>query len=272
MDNILFTLDILKYGIMVVILLGITASILSPFVVLNEQSLIADGLAHVSFTALAVGMFFSSEPLYIALPIVILSSILVKWISQYSKINGDAALGMVSSVGFAIGLIVIKYSNSAIDLEGLISGNLWLRQQSDVLISLGVLIIASLFIILNYRKLLSLTFDFDYSKFMKVKSDLLSYILAAITGLFVMVGVRSIGVLLISSLLIFPVITANLFAKSFKSLFLNGSIITVIVVLIGIIVAHFMNIPAGSTIVIIYALTFVVLNLLIKLKRGNANG
>ena len=126
MDNILFTLDVLKYGIMVVVLLGITASILSPFVVLDEQSLIADGLAHVSFTALAIGMFFSNEPFYIALPIVILSSILVKWISQYSKINGDAALGMVSSVGFAIGLIVIKYSNSAIDLESLISGNLWL--------------------------------------------------------------------------------------------------------------------------------------------------
>lgn len=272
MDNILITLDVLKYGILVVILLGLTASLLSPFVVLNEQSLIADGLAHVSFTALAVGLFFSNEPFYIAIPIVVLASILVKWISQYSKLNGDAALGMVSSVGFAIGLIVIKFSNSAIDLDSLISGNLWLRQGVDVIIALVVLVIALTFIILNYRKLLSLTFDFEYSKFMKVKSDLLSYVLAAITGLFVVIGVRSIGVLLISSLLIFPVITANLFSKSFKSLFIYGSIITSIVAIVGILLAHFLNIPAGSTIVLVYALVFIILNLLTKIKKGNIHG
>lgn len=272
MDNILLTLDVLKYGILVVVILGLTASLLSPFVVLNEQSLIADGLAHVSFTALAVGLFFSNEPFYIAIPIVILSSVLVKWISQYSKLNGDAALGMVSSVGFAIGLIVIKFSKSAIDLDSLISGSLWLRQGMDVIIALIVLLISAAFIFFNYRKLLSLTFDFEYSKFMKVKSDLLSYVLAAITGLFVVIGVRSIGVLLISSLLIFPVITANLFSKSFKSLFIYGSLITTIVVLIGILLAHFLNIPAGSMIVLVYAFTFILLNLILKLKRGKIYG
>ncbi|VEU83260.1 metal ABC transporter permease [Acholeplasma hippikon] len=271
MDNLLFTLDVLKYGIMVVILLGLTASILSPFVVLNEQSLIADGLAHVSFTALAIGMFFSNEPFFIALPIVVLASILVKWISQHSKVNGDAALGMVSSVGFAIGLIVIKYASSAIELESLISGNLWLRNLNDVLMSLILFVIALVFIIVNYRKLLSLTFDFDYSKFMKVKSNLLSYVLAAITGLFVVIGVRSIGVLLISSLLIFPVLTANLFAKSFKSLFLNGSIISSAVILVGIFSAHVLNLPAGSVIVIVYAIVFIACNMILKI-RGNKNG
>lgn len=272
MDNILITLDVLKYGILVVLLLGLTASLLSPFVVLNEQSLIADGLAHVSFTALAIGLFFSNEPFYIAIPLVIIASILVKWISQYSKLNGDAALGVISSVGFAIGLIVIKFSNSAIDLDSLISGNLWLRQGMDVVIALIVLIIAALFIIINYRNLLSLTFDFEYSKFMKVKSDLLSYVLAAITGLFVVIGVRSIGVLLISSLLIFPVITANLFSKSFKSLFIYGTIITSIVALLGIFLAHVLNIPAGSMIVLVYALLFIVLNFVTKTKKGNIHG
>ncbi len=269
MDNILLILDVLKYGIIIVFTLGLAASILSPFVVLNEQSLIADGLSHVSFTALAVGLFFFDEPFYVAIPIVVLSSVLVKWISQYAKIHGDAALGMVSSVGFAIGLIVIKFSNNFIDLESLISGNLWLRKVSDVWLSLGVLLIAGTFVLLNYRKLISLTFDFEYAKFSGIKADLLSYLFAAITGIFVVVGVRSIGVLLISSLLIFPVVTANLLSKSFKELFIYGAAITFLATLVGVILAHVLNIPAGSTIVIVYAILFVTLTVTKKIARGH---
>lgn len=268
MTDLLQTLDVIKYGLFVVLFLGLTASLLSPFIVLNEQSLIADGLAHVSFTALAIGMFFSNEPFMIAVPLVIISSVIIKWISQYSKLNGDAALGIVSSVGFAIGLIIIKFNKTAIDLESLISGNIWLSQGIDVISAFIVFVVALIFIILSYRKLLSLTYDFKYAKFMKVKADLLSYVLAAITGLFIVIGVRSIGVLLISSLLIFPVITAQLFSKSFKNVFLLGSLFTVGVILIGVILAHILNIPAGSMIVLVYALTFIVLNISKKILRG----
>lgn len=257
MDNFLVTLDILKYGIIVLLLLGLTFSILSPFVVLSEQSLIADGLSHVSFTALAIGMFFMNDPFYIAIPIVVLASMLIKFIAHYTKIHADASIGIVSSVAFAIGLIIIKYSNSTIDLESLISGNLWFRNLGDVWIALGVFLIALIFIILNYRALIALTFDYDFARFKGVKVGLLSYLFAAIVGVFIVVGVRSIGVLLISSLLIFPVTTANMFSKKFKDLFIYGTLITVGVIILGIFSAHVFNVPTGSMIVLIYFLVFI---------------
>ncbi|MBN3489942.1 metal ABC transporter permease [Acholeplasma equirhinis] len=269
MDNFLMLLDVLKNGIIICILLGLTASMLSPFIVLNEQSLIADGLSHVSFTALAIGLFFFEDPYYLAIPIAAVASILVKWISTKTKIQGDAALGMVSSFGFAIGLIVIRYSNSNIDLESLISGNLWLRTTSDVYLSLTVFLLVGIFILVFYRKMVSLTYDFGFARLTGIKANLLSYAFAVLTSLFVVVGVRSIGVLLISSLLIFPVVTSNILAKNFKSLILLGILISVVVVLFGITFAHILNVPAGSMIVISYVILFMIISLIKKLTRGH---
>src|SRR5690606_40444877 len=83
----------------------------------------ADGLSHVSFTALVIGIFFMDDPFYIAIPVVVIASVLIKWLIQITKIHADSAIGIVSSFGFAIGLILIRYTNSSMDLESLISGN-----------------------------------------------------------------------------------------------------------------------------------------------------
>src|SRR5690554_148307 len=264
MTDLLLTLDILKYGIIIVILLGLTASILSPFVVLNDQSLIADGLSHVSFTALVVGIFFMDNPFYVAIPIVVVTSILIKWLIRYTKIHADSAIGIVSSFGFALGLILIRYTNASIDLESLISGNLWVRSQSDVYLTLVLFGVSALFVLLNYRKLISITFDYEHAKFTGIKVDLYNYIFAALTGVFVVIGVRSIGVLLISSLLIFPVVTSNLFAKKFPDLLMIGSIVSTVVIASGITIAHLLKQPAGSVVVIMYTLVFITLFLIKK--------
>ena len=220
MDNIISILSVLVYGIIILILLGFTASLLSPFIVLNEQSLIADGLSHVAFAAIAVGLFFSDEPIYIAIPILILTSILIKWISKVSKVGGDVSLGMVSSVGLSLGLILIKFTTTSVNLENLMTGNVWLRPVEDIYLSLGILVLVGAFILINYRKLLALTFDEDYARFMGFKVDLLGYILSALTALFVVVGIRSVGILLISSFLIFPTVIAQVYAKVLKICYL----------------------------------------------------
>jgi len=264
MTDLLLTLDILKYGIIIVILLGLTASILSPFVVLNDQSLIADGLSHVSFTALVVGIFFMDNPFYVAIPIVVVTSILIKWLIQFTKIHADSAIGIVSSFGFAVGLILIRYTNASIDLESLISGNLWFRTGSDVILTSALFVLSVIFVGFNYRKLISITFDYEHAKFSGIKADLYNYIFAALIGVFVVIGVRSIGVLLISSLLILPVVVSNLYAKKFTDLFLIGSIVSTLIIVSGLIIAHTFKQPAGSVIVILYTLTFLLLFMIKK--------
>ncbi len=267
MNDLILLLDILKYGIIIIILLGLTAAILSPFVILNDQSLIADGLSHVSFMAIAVGLFFSEEPFYVAAIIVVVASILIKWLSKKEGIKGDIALGMVSSLGIAMGFIVLKYSKSFVNIESLISGNLWLRQKVDVYLALFIFILSVVFVIVFYRKLLSLSFDYGYAKFKGVNRNLLDYLFSVIIGLFVVIGVRSVGILLISSLLIFPAVISNIFAKSFKDLFIYGTIITLVAVISGIIFAHILDLSAGSVIVLIYSFIFIVFHIFKGLEK-----
>ena len=259
MTNFLLLLDVLKYGIFIIIFLGLTASLLSPFVIINDQSLVADGLSHVSFMALAVGFFFSDEPFYIALIIVVLASVFIKWLAKKEGIKGDVSLGIVSSLGIALGFIVLKFSN------------LWLQKESDVWLSLIILVVSFIFIITFYRKLLSVSFDYEYAKFKGINAKLFDYLFAVLIGLFVVVGVRSVGILLISSLLIFPSVIANIFSKSFKDLFFIGSLVTLVTVLSGIFIAHLLDFPTGSVIVIIYVIILFIMSMIKKIIKGATN-
>lgn len=257
--DFMLILNMLKYGIIILLLLGLTASLLSPFVVLGEESMIADGLSHVSFMALAVGVIFFNEPFYVAIPIVILASILIKYLVISKKIKSDAALGIISSVSFAIGLILISFVKTTLNLETLINGSLWLRNLSDVIIVGILFILTTIFILTQYRKLISLTLDYEYAKVSKIKVNLLSYVFSSLVALFVVVGIKSVGVLLISSFLIFPLVTARVFAKNFKETFVYGMIFTSIIILFGILIAHMLNIATSSTIVVLYGAFYLIL-------------
>ncbi|HRX45740.1 MAG TPA: metal ABC transporter permease, partial [Acholeplasmataceae bacterium] len=100
--------DFIQQAIIIGVALAISAALLSPFLVLNQQAMIADGLAHVSFAGIILGVILSGEPLFIAIPFVMLASVLIKYLSTSKTINGDAAIGLVSSISFAIGLIIVK--------------------------------------------------------------------------------------------------------------------------------------------------------------------
>ncbi|VEU80497.1 metal ABC transporter permease [Haploplasma axanthum] len=257
------------YALLIAIIIGLSAAIISPFLVLNEQALIADGLAHVSFTGLAIGMLFVNEPLFVSIPFAIVLSILVKYLSQKRNINGDAALGIISTVSLAVGLIIIhKSSGFNRSIEGMLIGNMWTVNLSEIIMGIIILILIILFVTVFYRKLLLMTYDYKYAKFRGVKTTLLSYSLSVLTAILITIGVKTIGTLLISSFVIFPVIIGMQFKTSFKRTLVIGSISSIIAVFLGISVADQFDIPAGSTIVIVYAIILIVLMIIKRFIKG----
>jgi len=244
--------------------LALSAALLSPFLVLNQQAMIADGLAHVSFAGIILGILLSNEALYIALPFVMLASILIKYLSTTKTINGDAAIGLVSSVSFAIGLIMVKKGEGfSISIESMLVGNIFTASNSDLILSLVITVLISLFILFFYRSLFLMTYDENYAKFSKVKVAFLGYMLAALTSFFIVIGVRTIGTLLISALVIFPSIISSQWTKSFKNTLLLGIGSSLMIVVLGIFIAHPLEIPVGSTIVVLYAIVL-MMSLIIK--------
>ena len=256
--------DFIQNAILIGIALALSAALLSPFLVLNQQAMIADGLAHVSFAGIILGILLSNEALYIALPFVMLASILIKYLSTTKTINGDAAIGLVSSVSFAIGLIMVKKGEGfSISIESMLVGNIFTASNSDLILSLVITVLISLFILFFYRSLFLMTYDENYAKFSKVKVAFLGYVLAALTSFFIVIGVRTIGTLLISALVIFPSIISSQWTKSFKNTLLLGIGSSLLIVILGIFIAHPLEIPVGSTIVVLYAIVLMI-SLIIK--------
>lgn len=255
----LLSYDFFLRALLIGLSLGISAALLSPYLVLNQQAMIADGLAHVSFTGLVLGILLSNTALYIAIPFVMLASFLIKYLATTKTMNGDAAIAIVSSVSFAIGLILVKSSSGFnISIESMLVGNIFVATSSELILSFIILAITSLFILLSYRQLFLVTYDEDYAKFSRVPVKLLSYATALLTAFFIVVGVRSIGTLLISALIIFPSLIASQWTNSFKQTLMFGVLFSFVVVLMGLFIAHPLEIPVGSTIVVIYAILLVI--------------
>jgi len=260
--------EFVQHAIIIGIALALSAALLSPFLVLNQQAMISDGLAHVSFAGIILGVLLSNEPLYIAMPFVMLASLLIKYLATTKTINGDAAIGLVSSVSFAIGLILIKKGQGfSISIESMLVGNIFTATQTDLLLSIAITVLISAFILMFYRKLFLMTYDAQYAKFSNIRVQLLGYVLAGLTAFFIVIGVRTIGTLLISALVIFPSVISSQLTKSFKDTLLIGLLSSIVIVVAGIFIAHPLEIPVGSTIVVLYAIILMLILVIKPLLR-----
>jgi len=260
----IFQYAFIQQAFIIGLALALTSALLSPFLVLNQQAMIGDGLAHISFTGIVLGIILGLEPLYIAIPFVVIASVLIKHLASQKNLNGDAAIGLVSATSFAIGLIIVKKGQGFnISIESMLVGNIFTATTAELISSLVILVITTGFIIYNYRSLLLITYDKDYATFSKVKVRLLNYALAALTSLFIVIGVRTIGVLLISALTIFPAVFSSVWSRSFKQTVVYGIIASAIIVVLGIYIAHPWGLPVGATIVVLYAVS-VLISALIK--------
>jgi ABC-type Mn2+/Zn2+ transport system permease subunit len=254
-------------AILIGLVIGTSAALLSPYLVLSQQALIADGLAHVAFTGIILGIIFSSQPFYIALPFVVIASIIVKYLSLKKLISGDATIGVVSAVAFAIGLIVISQSSGFNRvIEGLLVGNIFTVTTTEIILALIVAVVIFGFVFINYDALLLLTYDEEYAKFSKIRTNLLNYGLSVLSALLVVIGVRTIGTLLISAMVIFPSLIASQLGKSYRSLLVIGVISAAFTSFAGIILAHLLSTPAGSTIIVLYAIELAI-TIIIKSYR-----
>lgn len=251
--------DFMRNAMILGLILGASAALLSSFLVLSKQSMIADGLSHVAFTGIIFGLLFSSQPIYFAVPFAIVASLIITYLGQVKMIEHDAAIGVVSTFTLAIGLITISLSDGFNrDIESLLTGTILSVIPADIYIGMGLLMITFGFITIFYRPLVSTTYDPIYAKFSKVKSQLLKYLLAALTATFIVIGVRTVGMLLISTFIIFPSLIASQISKSFKQNIIFSVVIALLSVFISVTISYHLDTPTGSTIVVFYTCILVL--------------
>lgn len=271
MDKIieLFSHGFIVNAVIVGVLVSLCASLLGVTLILKRYSMIGDGLSHIGFGTLSVAVAFNWSPMFVSVPVVVISAFLLLRISENSKIKGDAAIALISSAALAIGITVTSLSKGMnSDVLSYMFGSILAMEQSDVVLSVVLSLIVILIFIMFYNNIFSITFDENFSKATGSKTAFLKMILAFSTAITVVIGMRIMGTLLISGLIIFPTLTSMRVFKSFKSVIISSSIISVSCFVTGIFCSYFFSIPVGASIVIVNALTFVFFVLLgIAMKR-----
>ncbi len=275
MDNLLFILteafhyDFIIRALIVGTFIALSCSFLGIFLVLKKLSLIGDGLAHVSFGTVAISLALGASPLFFTIPLVIIASLLILRLKEKAKIDGDAAIGLVSASAVAIGVFIASTGRGFnVDLFSYLFGNILVIDNNDLYISivLSVIVIGS--IILFYHDIFAVTFDEDFAGIAGIKSRAINNLVVILTAVTIAVGIRIVGAMLISSMIIFPVVTALQFDRGFKQTILIAAALSVFSVFTGILLSFIINAPSGATIVIMNAIMFTFIFVTTKLKGG----
>jgi zinc transport system permease protein len=239
--------------------IAILCSVLGVFLVLRRLSLIGDGLAHVTFGSVAIGLFLRIYPVYVAIPVVTLSSLGILKLIEKARLNGDAAIGIVSALGIAVGIMFASLANGFnIDLFSYLFGNILSINNAEVIISICLSIILLVTILLFYHDLFSVTFDEESARVSGIKTRRINAILVLLTSLTVCLAMKMVGIMLISALLIIPSVTALQMGKGFRVTLMLSSITGVFSVIAGIFISFMADLPTGATIVILNFLFFAV--------------
>lgn len=245
------------------VLIAAVASILGVFLVLRRMSLIGDGLAHITFGSVAVVLLIGVSPLYItlaALPLVMLSSLAILKLTGSKKIHGDAAIGIVSSIGIAVGIVLASLSGGYnIDLFSYLFGNILTVNQTELSLSFIIFIIVISFVFFFYHDLFAVTFDEELAQSMGIKTKRINILLFILTAITAVLAMKVTGIMLVSAMLILPPLTALQLSISFRMTIIASVIFSMLSVIFGIIISFLLNLPAGGTIVIFNVIFFLII-------------
>ena len=248
------------------ILISFCAALIGVTLVLKRNSMIGDGLSHVGFGAFAIAAAFGFAPLWFAIPVVVISSFFILQLSDNDKIHGDSAIALLSASSLAIGTFVISIVKGVnTDINSYLFGSILSISNIDIIICIIVAILITLIYIFSYNKIFAITFDERFAKSIGIKTNIYNMIFASLCSVVVVLGMRLMGALLISSLIIFPTLSSwQLFSK-FKSVILSSIVIGILSFIIGLTTSYMLETPTGSTIVIVNLLILILSIIINKL-------
>lgn len=207
----------------------------------------------VGFASLALAVAFNLPPIYVSIPLVVIASFIIMFISQRKGESGDITIALVSTGALAIGIIITSVSTGFnVDVANYMFGSILSMTKSDVIISVAVSIALIIGYLFFYNRFFLVTYDESYAKTKGINVTTYQFLISLFTAIIVVLGMRMMGTLLISSLIVFPAFIAKGLTKSFKELVIASAIISVVCFILGIVLSFFVNLPTGASIAIIY--------------------
>ena len=241
------------------VLVSLCAALLGVSLVLKRYSMIGDGLSHVSFGALSIAVAFGWSPLQVSIPVVVVAAFFLLRITENGKLNSDAAIAVISASALAIGITVTALTTGmTTDVSSYMFGSILAMSREDVIFSVILSAVVLAMYGLCYHKIFAVTFDESFAKATGVRVNAYNVVIAVLTAVTIVLGMRMMGAMLISSLIIFPALTSMRVFKSFRSVTISSAALSLICCLIGMVASYQLSTPAGASVVVVNLLAFLI--------------
>jgi zinc transport system permease protein len=264
----LFAYGFLQRAFLAGVLIAVACAVLGLFLVLRKDAMIGHGLAHIAFAGVALGLALNVLPLAAALAVAAAAAVGVMRLKDRAGLHGDTAIGIFSSLGLAVGVLLASLARSFnVELMGYLFGDILAIEPHEV--GLTVALAAAILVVvkLNYAKLLYMTFDRDSARAAGVRVDRLDTLLMVLTAVTIVLGMKVAGILLVAALLVIPAAAGLQAAASFRAAVLTSTAVAVVSVAGGLALSIALNVPASSAIVL---LGFAAFGVLALSKKGRA--
>ena len=271
-----FSYPFVRYAFIAGVLISLCAGLLGVVLVLKRYSMIGDGLSHVAFGAMAIAAVLGFTPMTIALPVTVAVAVLLLLAGEKQLIKGDSAIAMLSAGSLAVGYLLLNLfpSSDTGSLSGDVCASLFgstsmmTLQGSDVWLCVGLSVAVIAFFAVFYHKIFAVTFDEGFATSSGIRVRAYNFLIAAVSGIVIVLAMKLVGALLISSLIIFPALSAMRLFRSFRSVILCSAVISVVGSLTGLLLALLLSTPTGASVAVVHIVIFLVFTLVGKLRRA----
>jgi zinc transport system permease protein len=250
-------------------LISLTCAILGVFLVLRRDAMVGHGLAHVTFGGIALGLFLYIAPILVALAVAVFSALGILKLKEKAGLYGDTAIGIISSLGMALGIILVSLAGSFnADLFGYLFGNILAIEPLEVWMSLILALAVLITVALFYQEFVFLTFDPESAKASGVRVKRLDALMAILTAVTVVLGMKVVGILLVSALLVIPAAGALQVARSFQQALIVSAMLAGISAICGLVAALYLDWPSSGAIVSVSGILFLIF-FIVRLGRNS---
>ena len=265
----LFNESFLTRALIAGLMISLCSALLGVSLVLKKFSMIGDGLSHVGFGAMAIAVAANVAPLTVALPVVIVASFLLIRMNEKAKIKGDVAIALLSTGALAVGVMVTSMTTGMnVDIYNYMFGSILTMKNSDVVITaILTACVVSLFVIF-YNEIFAVTFDESFAKATGTKVSFYNMLIAALIAVTIVIGMRMMGALLISSLIIFPSVTSMRISKSYRNVIISSCLVSVFCFISGLIFSVKYEAPTGASVVVVNIFVLIFFATLSKIRNA----
>ncbi len=264
--------EILAYGFMqkalaAGILVSITCSVISFFVLVNRLSFIGVGISHAAFGGVAIGIFFGIEPTLSAVIFSVLTAWMIGIVSRRGRLHEDTTIGIFYAAAMALGIVIIGLSRGyTVDLFGYLFGNILAVTSTDlwIVVALSLFVLGTVFYF--FKELLYISFDEESAQVNGVPVAFLYYYLLTLMAVTIVISMKVVGIILVSALLVIPAAAAYEVSSHYRSVLVLSVLIGLVSALGGLLISYRFNTASGATIVLVAAAVFLLLFTLRSLR------